>query len=112
MSRKKVVKAIFDNVNKLSTELVAQSSILKDLLKVHVPFSIEEALKTNKQYARVFEINNSGYFVDIHKKNWIQALEKCISFYIETDDYEQCAKLKSLISEVQSKRTSVKVKKD
>ncbi len=112
MKKNQVIKALFDNVSDLTADQVSQSVILKELLKTHVPEAIERALTSNKQYARVFEINSTGHFLEIPKKNWVPALDKCISFYVETDDYEQCSKLKALIERVQSKKPSIKVKKD
>ena len=103
MAKKKHIRAIFDNVNNLSIDDIAKSKALKDLLKSQVPVAIIEANSSNKQCAILFEINDSDHFVEIPKKDWIQALETCIMWYLETEEYEKCTKIKAVIEDIQKK---------
>ena len=48
------IRAMFPDMYNLSSEDIASSDILKDLLRVEVPKSIKQALKENKQYASIF----------------------------------------------------------
>ena len=103
---RKTVRALFDNVHNLPVENIAQSQVLKDLLKKHIPLSIENAIVANKVYATVFEINDSANYIEIHKNNWIQALETCLVWYVEEEDYEMCTHIKNLILAIQEKKTN------
>jgi hypothetical protein len=106
---RKPVRAIFDQLDKLTKDDITKSDILKDLVKKHVPLAIEEAIVEKKIYASLFEINDSGQYVDIHKNHWIQALEACLVWYVEDENYEMCTHIKNLIHTVQDKSKAGKV---
>jgi hypothetical protein len=106
---KRPVRALFDRPEQLQAEEVAKSEILKDLLKNHVPLAIENAIIKKKIYASVFEINDSKQFIEIHKNNWIQALETCLVWYVEDEDYEMCNHIKNLIFTIQDKKKGNKI---
>jgi hypothetical protein len=116
MSKKSTtIRALFEDVHNLSPEEIAKSDKLKQLLKSIVPECIQQAQSANKQSATLFEINSTDHFVEIPKKDWPQALETCIMWYLESEDYEMCTKLKQLIDEIQKKSTkklNVKPKSD
>jgi len=103
MNKRKTVRAIFENIESLTSEEIMSSDALKNILKIQVPIAIREAFNSKKQYASIFEINTSGYFIEIHKRDWVSAIETCITMYLESEQYEECSKLKELISEVQKK---------
>lgn len=106
---KRPIRALFENPQDLRAEDVAQSEILKDLLKNHVPLAIENAIVKKKIYASVFEINDSKQFIEIHKNNWVQALETCLVWYVEDEDYEMCNHIKNLIFTIQDKKKLSKI---
>lgn len=113
MAKRKHVRAIFQDVDKLSSEDIAKSQALKDLLKTQVPVCIFEAHIANRQVASVFEINDSDHYIEIHKRDWPQALETCIIWYLETEEYEKCTKLRNMIEEIQKKPTKkLNIKKE
>ena len=103
MVRRRVVRALFDNPEFVTAEDVSQSEILKSLLKVHIPNSIEYAIVNKKVYACIFEINETNSYVEIHKNHWIQALERCLLWYIEDENYEMCTHIKNIIQSLQEK---------
>lgn len=106
---KRPIRALFENPQDLRAEDVAKSEILKDLLKNHVPLAIENAIVKKKIYASVFEINDSKQFIEIHKNNWVQALETCLVWYVEDEDYEMCNHIKNLIFTIQDKKKLSKI---
>lgn len=111
---RKNVRAIFDRPESLNAEDIAKSAILKDLIKKHLPLSIEDAIVDNKIYAQIFEINDSNYYIEIHKKHWVQALETCLVWYVDDEDYEMCNHIKNLIHAIHDKhqpKLSLKKKK-
>lgn len=100
---RKVVRAVFDNPQDLTTEQVADSQELKKLIKSQAPEAIQLAFEHGKKFATVFEINDSSYYVELPKKSWVQALETCLLWYVEDEDYEMCTKIKDLVKEIQKK---------
>lgn len=106
---RKTARAIFDNPEHLTSEDVAESLVLKSLLKLHIPIAIEDSIIGNKIYACIFEINDSNQYIEIHKNHWIQALETCLVWYVEDEDYEMCNHIKNLIHVISEKSRSNKV---
>ena len=78
--------------------------------KKEVPASIEYAIENKKTFASIFEINDSNCYIELHKNQWIQALETCILFYIEEEDYEACNKITKLIEKIKKKPKKVVAK--
>ena len=108
MVRRRVVRALFDNPEHITAADVSQSEILKSLLKIHVPNSIEYAITNKKIYACVFEINETNEYLEIHKNHWVQALETCLLWYIEEENYEMCTHIKNIIQSLQGKNKTRK----
>lgn len=100
---KKVIRAVFDNPHDLRPEDVAKSQDLKMLIKQQAPETIRLAFDANKKYASVFEINDSSCYVEIPRKNWIQALETCLLWYVEEENYEMCKKINDLINDIKNR---------
>lgn len=109
---RKVIRAVFDNAEDLQPEEVQKSKELKKLIKQQAPECIRFAFEHNKQYATLFEINDSSYYIEIHKKNWVQALETCLLWYVEDENYEMCTKIKDLVKEIQKRGNKNKLNLD
>jgi len=106
---RKPVRALFDNLDQLTSEQISKSDILKQLVKKHAPLAIEEAIVDKKIYASLFEINDSGQYIEVHKNHWVQALETCLVWYVEDEDYEMCTHIKNLIQSIQDKNKPSKL---
>lgn len=102
--KRRTVRAIFDQAEYLKAEDVSNSEVLKGLLKIHVPNSIEDAIINNKIYACVFEINDTAHYIEIHKNHWEDALEKCLIWYVEEENYEMCTHIKNMIQSIKDKK--------
>lgn len=108
--KRRPARARFDNLEEVTVESLAKSEILKDLVIGLLPEAIEEAMLGNKHYAQLFEINTSSNYIDIHKRDWIAALEACLTYYIAKEDYDTCRKIKMLIESVKTKKQGLKIK--
>jgi hypothetical protein len=108
--KRKPVRARFDNLEEVTYEALAKSQILKDLVIGILPEAIEEAMGANKHYAQLFEINTSSSYVDIHKRDWVPALESCLAYYIAKEDYDTCRKITVLIESIKLKKQGLKIK--
>jgi hypothetical protein len=107
MSTKRLIpRALFEPLMGIQSSDLTDNDILLDLVKLETPLAIEEAFKSKKTFATVFEINTTGYFLDIPKSYWIDALQECIKFNLVEEKYEECTRLSKLIEEI--KRASKK----
>jgi hypothetical protein len=104
------VRALFPDIYNLTAQDIASSAILKDLLKAEVPKAIRSAHKEKKIYACIFEINASNYYIEIHKKDWLTALETCVMFNVESENYEACTEINEIMKEVKASTKSPKIK--
>lgn len=109
---KKVMRAVFDNPHDLHAEEVSSSKELRKLIKQQAPESIKAAFEGGKQYACLFEINDSSCYVELHRKNWVQALETCLLWHVEDEDYEACKGIKDLIHQIQNRGKKNKLNLD
>jgi hypothetical protein len=73
---------------------------IKEIIFEELVLSIEEAYKTEKQSIPLFEINNSGYVLELDKEYWVSSLEQAVLFYEGNESYEKCAFIKKLIESV------------
>lgn len=90
---KRPFRVNFENLSEMKSEDLMGSEVLVKVLKIEVPKAINLAIKEKKLYAVVFEINTSGVYVEIHKKDWIRAINSCIDLYTKEEEYEKCGEL-------------------
>lgn len=108
MPKQRRIRAIIDQVESYSYSELVSSEQLKQLVYKETPLAIEEAIKHKSQYATIFEINNSGHYVEIHKTDWVDALNACITDLVAKEDYKECARINELIQKIQSKQHKTK----
>lgn len=104
MPKQRRIRAIIDHVESYSYSELVSSEQLKELVYKETPLAIEEAIKHKSQYATIFEINNTGHYVEIPKKDWVSALNACIADNVAKEDYKQCARLNELVQKIESKQ--------
>ncbi len=61
---------------------------------------ITDAIKTKSKTATLFQIAKSEYYLELEKNQWKQALQTCIDRLVETEQYEECSKIKVLIDKI------------
>ena len=59
-----------------------------------------EAIKSNKKEIKLCEVKNTNVYITVEKKSWKQSLDSALQFYIDTEEYEQCSKIKDLIDKL------------
>ena len=97
------IRAIFDNVTELMTEHIVESQQFNQMLKTKTAWAIEQALRSNSVFATLFEINDTGCYIEIHRNDWVNAIDSCIAMYVEDEDYDTCGKLTALAQEIKEK---------
>ena len=101
MSKRHIPKAFFEPLEDIHSSDLLENEALLDMIKKETPLAIEEAFKSKKTFATLFEINGMDLYLDIPKQYWVPALETCIRFMIEREDFEKCIPLRNLIEEIQ-----------
>lgn len=61
---------------------------------------ITDAIKHKTRTATLFQIAKSEYYLELEKSQWKQALQTCIDKLVETEQYEECSKIKILIDKI------------
>ena len=57
-------------------------------------------LKSNLESVNIAEIKNHNVMISVPKAEWKSGLEKAIDYYVETEEYEECSKIKNLIDKL------------
>ena len=58
---------------------------------------VTEAIKNKKETIKLCEVKNSGIFITVEKEEWKNSLDSALEYYISTEEYEECSKIKHLI---------------
>ena len=61
---------------------------------------VSEAIKEDKNKVRICEIKNSNTYVTVERKDWKSSLDSALEYYISTEEYEECSKIKNLIDKL------------
>ena len=61
---------------------------------------VTEAIKTDKKEIKLCEVKNSGIFITVEKTEWKDSLDSALQYYIDTEEYEECSKIKDLIDKL------------
>jgi hypothetical protein len=59
--------------------------------------SIANGIKNNLESVSVAEIKHHDVVISVPKNEWKSGLENAIEYYIKTEEYEVCSKIKQLI---------------
>ena len=61
---------------------------------------VTEAIKSDKKEIKLCEVKNSGVFITVEKPEWRESLDSALQYYIDTEEYEECSKIKNLIDKL------------
>ena len=59
-----------------------------------------EAIKKDKKEIKLCEVKNSNIYITVEKTKWKSSLDSALQFYIDTEEYEECSKIKDLINQL------------
>ena len=62
--------------------------------------SIAEGIEDNLESVNIAEIKNHNMIINVSRSEWKGGLEKAMEYYIKIEEYEQCSKIKNLISKI------------
>jgi hypothetical protein len=78
------------------TEMERYIETHKVQMTEQVVSSIEYALSKNLSFVEVFSFKNSDFVITIPRESFIENLENVFKYYIDTEKYELCARVKLL----------------
>ena len=61
---------------------------------------VTEAIKNDKKEVKLCEVKNSNIFITVGKQEWKNSLDSTLEYYISTEEYEECSKIKNLINKL------------
>ena len=61
---------------------------------------VSEAIKNNKKEIKLVEVKNTNVYITVEKPNWKSSLDSALQFYENTEEYEECSKIKNLIDKL------------
>ena len=61
---------------------------------------VTEAIKNKKETIKLCEVKNSNIFITVEKPEWKKSLDSALQYYINTEEYEECSKIKNLIDKL------------
>lgn len=111
MNKRQIPKAFFEPLENIQASDLLESESLLNLIKRETSIAIEEAFHNKKTFATLFEINGMDLYLDIPKQYWVPALEQCIHFMIQEEDFEKCIPLRNLIEEIKKPIKKIPKKK-
>lgn len=104
MAKKSVViRADIKDLELATADDLVKSEQLNNLVRWSTVASITASLKNKKQFATLFQIGTTEYYLEMHRDQWISALQSIMEFKMQQDtkdSYEECAKLRDLIAEI------------
>lgn len=83
------------NIDSLCNNEVFSRAVYKETY-----LGIKDAIENKNKTAVLFELEKSDYFIEIEKPDWKQALQSCIDKFLETENYEECGKIKELMDKI------------
>lgn len=88
-------------------EVISESLQLMKFIYTETPKAIKEAIRTKKQSATVFQVNNQDAYLEIGKEDWEKAIDTCIVYYSEKEKYEMCSELQSIKDSIPKSKTEL-----
>ena len=72
----------------------------KPLMMKTLVTNIAEGVKDNLETVSIAEIKHTDIILNVPKTEWKSGLEKAMEYYIKTEEYEECSKIKKLIKKL------------
>tara|TARA_R110000787_G_scaffold262264_1_gene367627 strand:+ start:321 stop:593 length:273 start_codon:yes stop_codon:yes gene_type:complete len=72
----------------------------KPIMMKSIVINIAEGIEGNLESVNVAEIKNQNVIISVPKSQWKGGLENAMEYYIKTEEYEECSKIKKLINKL------------
>lgn len=84
----------------VTVEIIENIPMLKNMVYEELYTAVKEANEQLQDNTILFELNDSGYTMELGNSKWVPALQKAISYYEKSEEYEKCALYKTLINQI------------
>lgn len=106
--RRQLKSINFTDTDKISAKDIPNIPNFKNLVISESYEAIKSAHDSLQEIAVLFEINNSGYIIEMKRDHWVKALEKAVKFYEKSEEFEKCILVNNLINQINEKRRDPK----
>jgi len=72
----------------------------KPIMMKSLVSNIADGIEDNLESVNIAEIKNYDVIISVPKTEWKSGLENAIEYYIKTEEYEECSKIKKLIKKI------------
>ena len=72
----------------------------KPIMMKSLVSNIANGIEDNLESVNIAEIKNYDVIISVPKTEWKSGLENAIEYYIKTEEYEECSKIKKLIKKI------------
>ena len=72
----------------------------KPLIMKTIVANIAEGIENNLESINIAEIKNHDIILSVPKAEWKGGLKNAMEYYIKTEEYEECTKIKKLIKKL------------
>ena len=72
----------------------------KPIIMKSIVENITEGIEGNLESVNIAEIKHTDIIINVPKTEWKSGLEKAMEYYIKTEEYEECTKIKNLIDKL------------
>ena len=62
--------------------------------------NIADGIEEDLESVNIAEIKNHDVIISVSKSEWKTGLENAMNYYIKTEEYEECSKIKKLIKKL------------
>ena len=81
-------------------EALCNNEVFVEAVFAETIAGIKDAINTKSKTATLFQLEKSDCYLELEKSQWKQALQTCIDRLIETEQYEECSKIKVLMDKI------------
>ena len=72
----------------------------KPLIMKTLVSKIANGIEDNLESVNIAEIKHTDIIINVSKSEWKGGLENAMNYYIKTEEYEECSKIKKLIEKI------------
>ena len=72
----------------------------KTIMMKSLVTNIADGIDDNLESVNIAEIKNYDVIISVPKEEWKAGLKNAMDYYIKTEEYEECSKIKKLINKL------------
>ena len=69
----------------------------KTIMMKSLVVNIADGINDNLESVNIAEIKNHDVIISVPKAEWKAGLENAMDYYIKTEEYEECSKIKKIL---------------